>query len=503
MTDEALDQLIDGHLDGTLTPDEAAQLSEALETSAAARERYWTAASLPALLDGALEQLDREPPVMVRRRRAWLAGAAAAALLVLAAASWWGARPAAGSAGPLRPQFATVSNASEAVEFRLGQRLPAGRLRLPAGRLGLTFDCGAVVELVGPAELELESEFRGFLHHGQLTAQVPPPAQGFIIQTPQGQIRDLGTAFGLAVKAEGGSEVHVLEGSVEATGTGPAATPQLITASQARRFTAARLEPAAYDGARFQPRLPLHPPAGPPLLFSHWSFDEPSGADFSDTAQRHRLTASILDSPRSAGRPLAERLTPGIAGRALSFNGEGEFATTTHPGFAGTTPRTVALWVRLPLQPKPGSRNCFLGWGTSGAMTKWEMLWNQVASEGTPGALRLEFGLGHVIGSTNLRTGRWHHLAIVYHGEAGADVTTHIKLYVDGRLDPLSGRRPQRIQTDTTSPAAVPLTLGRYLDYRANYPRLYFHGEIDELHLIEAALTPAEIEKLSLRQPLP
>ena len=50
--------------------------------------------------------------------------------------------------------------------------------------LELTLDCGAVVSLVGPAKLDLQSDYRAFLHFGGLSAYVPQEAVGFIVQTP-------------------------------------------------------------------------------------------------------------------------------------------------------------------------------------------------------------------------------------------------------------------------------------------------------------------------------
>ena len=56
---------------------------------------------------------------------------------------------------------------------------------------------------------------------GRLTAEVPPQARGFRIVTPQMNVTDLGTVFGLEVK-DRQTELHVFKGSVEfqsATGT--------------------------------------------------------------------------------------------------------------------------------------------------------------------------------------------------------------------------------------------------------------------------------------------
>jgi hypothetical protein len=66
----------------------------------------------------------------------------------------------------------------------------------------------------GPAELQLISSGEATCTRGKLSANVPPQAKGFRINTPKGTIVDLGTEFGLDV-SEASSEVHVFKGEVE------------------------------------------------------------------------------------------------------------------------------------------------------------------------------------------------------------------------------------------------------------------------------------------------
>jgi hypothetical protein len=498
-----LDDLINGCMEGSLSAAEAETLSRLLVDDAVARERYWKLAMVHAQLEQAMLTTVKGEAHATRHgaRAPWVAAAACFALVGL---GWHVSRAGgpssahAGASTPLAlevplPQFATVSNASADAGFAVGRRVQAGPLTLDKGRVEVTFDCGAIVELMGPARLVMESEYRGFLHRGKLKAHVPPPAEGFIIQTPSSVIKDLGTSFGVEVADDGASEVHVLEGSVEASGiSGHESEKQLVTQAQALRFEATSVEPATYDAERFRSEL-LPVSAVPRLSFTHWPLDTLEGDFFPDTEGKHKATPLALEpSPPEEVTP-DRRLVDGRFGKALRFSGYGEYAATTHAGFAGNTPRTVAFWVQLPKVSEPGLHNCMLGWGTPGIMTKWEITWNQSSKIGTEGAPRLELGKGYVIGSTDLRDGQWHHVAIVYHGEKMADVSTHFKIYVDGRLDPLTGRKAQRISTDTTSPKSVPLTLGRYVDHRRTEKAKYFHGVLDELFVIEAALSPSEI----------
>jgi ferric-dicitrate binding protein FerR (iron transport regulator) len=96
-----------------------------------------------------------------------------------------------------------------------GARLSAGRLRLAEGIARIVFDQGAEVTLEAPADLELVSRDRCVLHGGRLVAHVPPPAIGFIVDTPTAVLKDLGTEFGVNVKDAQTAEVQVFNGIVD------------------------------------------------------------------------------------------------------------------------------------------------------------------------------------------------------------------------------------------------------------------------------------------------
>ena len=97
---------------------------------------------------------------------------------------------------------------------RLGAPLEPGWLRLKSGLVQIVFYSGARVVIEGPAELQLISASEASFRSGRLTADVPPQARGFRIGTPEMNVTDLGTAFGLDVR-ERRTELHVFKGSVE------------------------------------------------------------------------------------------------------------------------------------------------------------------------------------------------------------------------------------------------------------------------------------------------
>ena len=97
---------------------------------------------------------------------------------------------------------------------RLNAPLDPGWLQLESGLAEIVFYSGARLVIEGPAELELISASHAACRRGRITAEVPPPARGFRVDTPQGAVTDLGTSFGLGVEA-GRTELHVFKGSVK------------------------------------------------------------------------------------------------------------------------------------------------------------------------------------------------------------------------------------------------------------------------------------------------
>jgi hypothetical protein len=163
------------------------------------------------------------------------------------------------------PEDGSVATSSDAVVAKItGQvecrwakpvdlssdNVPLGRkYALSAGLLEITYNTGVRVILQGPANYQVTSRNGGTLSVGKLTARlhdkrmrdggqrseesstaataVPSsplspvpvrqtPAATFAIRTPTTVVTDLGTEFGVDVNSAGRTEVHVLEGVVEA-----------------------------------------------------------------------------------------------------------------------------------------------------------------------------------------------------------------------------------------------------------------------------------------------
>ncbi len=95
-----------------------------------------------------------------------------------------------------------------------GAQLPGGFLHLKSGTAKVVFLSGAEVTLQGPCKFGLNSEMRGYLKLGKITAYVPQKAHGFTVAGPNCAVIDLGTRFTMTVARSGGTDIAVTEGKV-------------------------------------------------------------------------------------------------------------------------------------------------------------------------------------------------------------------------------------------------------------------------------------------------
>lgn len=145
----------------------------------------------------------------------------AACVALLAAGGWW-----LRLARPREPKGTTsqaVAMLNRAVDAqwnvsdpapRLGAPLEPGWLRLQSGLAQIVFYSGARFVIEGPTEIQLISPSEASCRRGRLTAEIPPQARGFRMGTPQINVTDPGTSFGLEVQ-ERRTELHVFKGSTE------------------------------------------------------------------------------------------------------------------------------------------------------------------------------------------------------------------------------------------------------------------------------------------------
>jgi hypothetical protein len=101
-------------------------------------------------------------------------------------------------------------------------QLTAGVLEIDSGRVAIEFINGVKMKVSGPARCEIDSDMLVRLFRGQATADVPRWARGFTIVTPDIEVVDLGTRFGVAKLEDVKTDVVVFEGEVDLKSLGSA-----------------------------------------------------------------------------------------------------------------------------------------------------------------------------------------------------------------------------------------------------------------------------------------
>lgn len=431
---------------------------------------------------------------MWMRRLSWAGAVAAAVVLAFVGAWYWNVHTTRPVATIVREEGVRWTGAEPEANLYTGARLIAKR-----GLFELRFADGTNVVVEGPAEIEIEGPGRAFLHNGRAVARVPEKARGFTLNSPRGPLVDLGTEFGVAVTAEGNTEVHVLDGIVEASLN--QASPVRLYEKEALRATVGSTERLSADEGAFVTTLPPITHGAPDFI--HWSFDERRpGRVFVNTGRmlgRNGDTALFSRFLKSAGIS-GPAVIPGKFGQGLNFDGVNDFAESPFPGIVDGKPRTIAFWVRVPRNFSTTQGYGIISWGDiqseGGA---WQISPNPSLESGEVGRLRVGTKSGYVIGTTDLRDDQWHHCAIVMYGGARPNIGTHVLLYLDGELESCPRKVVQEIATKASPSHGV--WLGRNLAFYEDTIEMgesgrFFRGAVDEVYIFDGALSQRDIETL-------
>ncbi len=220
------DDRIQRALDGLLSPEEHDALKADVIRDAELRAEYvdqmWLHATLQAERETLVELLDEAPVTEEKIVRRWpvaMWAAAAAACVTLAVSAF-----AFGKGTLFDRPVATLVQADNCkwagseLPTAVNAKLGTGRLALVEGIATLKFKSGAMVTMEAPTTLDILTAMHCRLVEGTLTADVPEPAHGFTIDTPDIKVVDLGTKFGVTAGSAGNSQVRVFEGEVEIGG---------------------------------------------------------------------------------------------------------------------------------------------------------------------------------------------------------------------------------------------------------------------------------------------
>ena len=517
-----LNELCNAVIDETLTDAQRTRLCIWLTESEPARQFYVRALGQSASLHSFASEMHAEVPahpLVSGPRRAPVIlrfiGLLAAVATAVALVFWTFNRRSHRIASTDRPAIyvARLSAAKEtkwagAHALQPGALLSKGQLlELTAGYAEVTFDSGARVVLEGRTSLVINSAWDSSLRKGTLTASVPPQAIGFRVSNSSVEITDLGTEFSMSVDNSGATEVLVLKGEVEAAPR--SANDQntiLLRERQSRRFDYSgvfEVSDSAEKFARFAQPYSLDRYITD-LRFAHWSFDD-TGSNLAGQYSGGGGVA-LPATLTGAAADLAQSHTDSQWRRGLRFDGALR-VTTSFPGLSDLSPHTISFWVKVPEDAALSDAYAMVAWRSGASKLAYrpvQISWNRNPNEGALGALRTDFSGGCAIGTTSLRDGRWHHVAVVFTPGVDVAIPVQVKQYVDGRLE--SGTVvPGKIR-GPAGVANVALNDVVWLGCRIGTtgPRQErFRGEIDELFIADRGLGPQEIVQLMTENRIP
>ena len=389
---------------------------------------------------------------------------------------------------------ATMPAMSESEQLLVGQQL-----QLDKGLVQVTYYNGAVVLLEGPVSYTVDSQNSGFLDRGKLVARADTKQSGqFTITTPNARFVDMGTAFGVAVEAEGRAAIAVFTGKVmaEAKKAGGGWTAQIaLKEGQAGIYEKAKFTRQVYKRSDF-PTLQPVPPA--PSSYERWLeasrelqgrgdlvayYDFQPDLDDSTVLLNHSASGAKYDG-EIQNADFVDGRFPGK--KCLEFMAADSGVRVNLPD--EYKQMTVIAWVNINQLV-----NNYHGILTSDGWTQPGNLHFQIRKNGQLG-LHIFSGWAGVNDYWSTKTltddylGRWCMIA----GVVDTDQNS-VTIYVNGeffeKLPTIGQMLPARIGSATIG------GWNRVIPTDPDYPR-NFSGRIDELMIFQNALTAEKIKKI-------
>jgi len=147
---------------------------------------------------------------------------------------------------------------------------PGGIWTWQSGLVELVTGSGTVLLVEAPASLEFKDALHARLFEGKLVARMPKGGSGFVIETPNMRVRDLGTEFGVSVSSAGETQVQVFDGKVCAETAAEAQGKEFLAGEAIRSTSSGGMVAAVYDEKRFIRRFPpvINAPRPSGVLYS-------------------------------------------------------------------------------------------------------------------------------------------------------------------------------------------------------------------------------------------
>lgn len=207
----AFHELITAVLEGTTTAAQQHELADKLRANATLRAEYVQQMRLDAWLrftsGAAVKEKPAAAPNRPRFRMNRVMAAAAAIAMAGVAALWWSNRG-------VEAEIVQASG-DAAHEWSPGHQLRLAHLKMESGQVRMRLTSGVLLDVAAPVEMQFVDAMHVRVAFGQVTADVGDDGKGFIVDTAQTQVVDLGTKFGVDVARSGHTDVVVFQGEVE------------------------------------------------------------------------------------------------------------------------------------------------------------------------------------------------------------------------------------------------------------------------------------------------
>ena len=361
----------------------------------------------------------------------------------------------------------------------VGSGLGQGDYEIEKGSVEIRFRNGVQALVEGPGQFSIQDDMHMVMKEGKIRTRVPEAGKGFTIETPDVDVVDLGTEFGVAVQEEASTEVHVFSGLVELHEASHE-QPRLLREGFAAGWREGK--PAAFpkrpdDGAFHSPRTLSHvrwrslrdEVLQDPSLMIYYDFSIfPSGSVIQNLVNPGVYDGQISGATRVQGRWPEET--------ALLFEGLDHGVQLEIP--EALEEFTLCAWIKI---DRFNSTLCalFNSVGLKTANFHWQLRENGQIRTSSQKVFYSNTK------SSPLRSGEWIHVAVTFSLE-----NRKVRVYTEGTVRdtaPLQGVSPVVIGK---------ASIGRW-EKPTYWPKeRALQGRIDEFLLYNRALDTHEIRKL-------
>jgi len=207
-------ELIRRSRDAEASSEELAQLESLLREDAEFRQFYVRYINLDVAMGAVAKTVPMlETPMTPARprRTGWLswrplAAAAAIVLLGILAIVW-----------QQRGVDVEVVQTSEGIsgDWVMGSKVRLNHVTLVRGSVQMRLTSGVMLDVTAPVEMQMVDAMHVRVLSGRVSADVGEKGKGFVIETPQARVVDLGTRFGVDASDAAQTSVLVFQGQVE------------------------------------------------------------------------------------------------------------------------------------------------------------------------------------------------------------------------------------------------------------------------------------------------